>query len=702
MRYEDRPKVLQKIIDKFGTEHVARVLAVVTNDKLGAIDDIGRAFAFKWVKEYGKDTKELKLQKREIQHSGLPKEEKKEKVDKINEQIKNIDDYNAKLNNPYSLSNVSKMKKLVKSNPEEFKEKYPEIEKYIDGITCAKLSLSKHAAGYCVSNINLFEEYGIMYNDGEIVSQLQMDEMHDVNLVKYDLLVLKSISVLQQICDYVGIKYPRSYEIDWNDMDVWDDLANDCIAIPQFEGNQASNMVATMKPRNVEELAIINAALRPAGASYRDDLCKRIQHHSPNPDVDEFLKSTYGVMPFQENLMQFLVRFCGMSGSESDSMRRLISSKNHEKINEAIPKIIDGYCAHRDLPRAQAEKEAEEYVQVIKDAGSYAFNKSHALGYSMIGYVFAYMKHYHSEEFITAFLNYAANEEDIQNGTKLAQLKNIKILEPVFGKARAEYSYDSEQHIIYKGIGSIKFLNNKIGEQLYKIGQTRYNNFFDVLKAINENTSVNSKQLDILTKLDFFKNYDNSKKILLYIDIFNNKLKCGGATYVNKSTINNDTLWSIITANTNNTPDVERVRLILNDGTNYYNKILDDITFLIQSTNIKDFSFKDKIAFQQEYLGYMNIRTNKNEDRPKLYVTKIQPLIAKKGKSAGKCWSRIIHTYSLGSGKQGEFWMLESTYQNGYHFQEGDIIYAPLQNLKQEEYNGSKQWWIKKYDMVIG
>ena len=75
MRYEDRPKVLQKIIDKFGTEHVARVLAVVTNDKLGAIDDIGREFAFKWVKEYGKDTKELKLQKREIQHSGLPKEE---------------------------------------------------------------------------------------------------------------------------------------------------------------------------------------------------------------------------------------------------------------------------------------------------------------------------------------------------------------------------------------------------------------------------------------------------------------------------------------------------------------------------------------------------------------------------------------------------------------------------------------------------
>ena len=238
LRYEDRPKVLQKIVDKFGIEHVARVLAVVTNDKLGAIDDIGRAYAFKWTKEHGQDTKELKLQKREIQHSTLPKEEKKIKVDEINEEIKRIDALNAKLNNPYSLNNVADMKKLIKDNPEEFKKKYPEIDKYIDGITCAKLSLSKHAAGYCVSNTNLVEEYGIMYNDGEIVSQLQMDEMHDVNLVKYDLLVLKSISVLQQICDYIGIKYPRSYEVDWNDEAVWDDLAKDCTAIPQFEGKR--------------------------------------------------------------------------------------------------------------------------------------------------------------------------------------------------------------------------------------------------------------------------------------------------------------------------------------------------------------------------------------------------------------------------------------------------------------------------------
>lgn len=80
--------------------------------------------------------------------------------------------------------------------------------------------------------------------------------------------------------------------------------------------------MSTMHPNNVIELASINAAIRPAGASYRDDLVHRVPHHSSNPAVDEMLKETGSFMVYQENIMEFLVKFCGFSGSESDTIRR--------------------------------------------------------------------------------------------------------------------------------------------------------------------------------------------------------------------------------------------------------------------------------------------------------------------------------------------------------------------------------------------
>ena len=459
--------------------------------------------------------------------------------------------------------------------------------------------------------------------------------------------------------------------------------------------NQAANMVSTMKPRNVEELAIINAALRPAGASYRDDLCKRIQHHSPNPEVDEFLRPTYGVMPFQENLMQFLVRFCGFSGSESDSMRRLISSKDHKKIEEAIPKIVDGYCEHRDLPRAQAEKEAQEYVQVIKDAGSYAFNKSHSLGYSMIGYVFGYMRYYHPEEFICAFLNYAANDDDITNGTKLAVSRGITIEEPKFRFGQAEYSFDKEKHTIYKGMGSIKYLNNRVATQLYNLRNNTYNNFFELLEDITRNTSVNARQLEILIRLDFFREFGNARLLLRYVDVYNMFLSStkGYIQSIGKEAYKSKILMDIIARNSTETNTRYKIQNMKG--------IFKEIDELLQSANIEDFSLKDKIIDQQEYIGYVSIKTGKPEDRPKLFVLSMKSLKAKKGKQAGKVWARSFTTHSIGRGKSGEWMILENDYQRNGGFNVNDIIKFNPNEMKKEEFAGRQQFWIKNFEIIL-
>lgn len=125
---EDRDEVFRRIITRIGITKTAHVFALGTNQALGAIDDIGRALARKWVNENGKDTKELKIQKRKIQHSALTKEERKAQIDAINEQIKEIDKFNDKLNNPYSLKIVSAIKKLWQSDEQKCREN---IQSYV-------------------------------------------------------------------------------------------------------------------------------------------------------------------------------------------------------------------------------------------------------------------------------------------------------------------------------------------------------------------------------------------------------------------------------------------------------------------------------------------------------------------------------------------------------------------------------------------
>lgn len=692
----DEAYIIESIINTVGDDKVAHVLAIGTNKELGAIDDIGRALSRKWVEKNGKDTKQLKIKKREIQKTVIDKEERKRLIDEINEEIKQIDAFNEKLKNPYSLKIIAKIKEEWKSDKAECRKNHPDIFYYFDGINGIKISQSQHPAGVCVCPLTLADNYGILYSDGKKILQLDMDAAHEINLVKYDILKLKSVKVLKKICDYIGEKYPRSYQVDWNDMEVWDDLANDNLAIPQFESSFSGQLIKTMHPNNVEELAIINAAIRPAGASYREDLTHRIMHHSSNPEVDKALSSTYSYMVFQEQIMQFLQQFCGFSGSESDNIRRAVGAKDAKTIEATIPRIVDAYCKHRDLPKKEAEKEANEYVQVIKDASSYAFNKSHAVAYSMLGYLFAYMKHYHPEEFICAFLNYADNEDDIQNGTKLATLKGIRIEEPKFRFGQADYSFDTNKHVIYKGMGSIKYLNNKVATQLYSLRNNKYDNFFMLLEDIKKRTSVNSRQLEILIKLDFFREFGNARLLLRYVDMFN-KFLSSGATHMYIQSIGKDTytgtMKGIIERHSIETDTRYKVTDI--------HGIFKEIDGLLQSANIKDFPLKDKILNQQEYLGYVSIKTDRPEDRPKLFVLSMTAFKAKKGKSAGKIWARSFKTHSIGRGKSGEWMILEDDYQNGYGFNVGDIIEFNPRQMKVKEWGDKKQYWIKDYNLVM-
>lgn len=131
-----------------------------------------------------------------------------------------------------------------------------------------------------------------------------------------------------------------------------------------------------------------------------------------------------------------------------------------------------------------------------------------------------YLRYYYPTEFCTSFLNCAKNDEDINNGTLLAHSKGCHIEIPKFRFSTSEYGCDPETKTIYKGIGSIKNVSVECGNKLYKLKDNHYDTFVDLLFDIGENKCANKTDMDLLIKIDFFKEFGNINKLLILYNLY--------------------------------------------------------------------------------------------------------------------------------------------------------------------------------------
>ena len=470
-----RHLVYEHIIEEYGYDKTAYVLAMGTISDKGTIDEIGRALADRWTEKHGDGA------------------------------------------NPYSLDNIARIKKEYVENPEETKEKYPDIFYYFDGLVNTTISQSMHPAGIIVSPVTLPDNYGTFWNDGKRILTINMEEIHEVSLVKYDLLGLKNIEIIKDTCELANIPYPKSYTLDWNDQNVWKHITDSPVGIFQFESKFAFDSLKKFNCHQVNDLSLVNASIRPSGESYRDRLLAHEPNKNPSELIDELLEGNHGYLVFQEDVIAFLQNICGLSGSDADNVRRAIGRKQMDRLQAALPQILEGYCKKSSKPRDEAEKEAKTFLQIIEDSSNYMFGYNHSTGYSMIGYTCGYLRYYHPREFITAYLNNANNDDDISMGTQLAETMNITIHPIRFRHSTAKYSCDETG--IYKGIESVKFLNDKIADELYELREYQFDSFIDLLAKL-KTLSVNSRQLDILIKLDFFNEFGEVNKLLKQVEYF--------------------------------------------------------------------------------------------------------------------------------------------------------------------------------------
>lgn len=607
----DREKVYKYIIDRFGNKNVSYILTLGTIQDRGSIDVLAKGLNYKNL-DLVKEIKN-KFDKYFDEFSKIIHEEVNlEELEGATSSSPNFDDYELYMNvirNDKKSKRVTELKELWGLLREENKELFY----YFDGIKGTIISKGSHPSGMIGSPITLYDNLGVFYKDGDEnipISFCAMKAVDFLNFVKFDILGLKTIGILQDTYKLIGKPWEEDYAINWNDDNVWNDMITCNAGIFQFEGDYAFDLLKQFKPHAINDMSLVNASLRPSGKSYRNRLIGGEINKNPSTIIDELLSDNRGFLVFQEDTIAFLQQICGMSGSEADTTRRAIGKKDEELLKEQLPKILEGYCKNSPHDREIAEREAKEFIQIVEDSSEYQFGYNHSTGYSMNGYKCARLRYYYPLEFVTAYLNNAENEVDINNGMKMASVKNITINPPKFRYSKGGYYPNRETNSIYKGIGSIKYCNEQIGEDLYALRDNQYNTFVDLLVELDK-TSLDTRQLDILIKLDFFDEFGGSLYLLKVVELYNNIYS---SKQFSKEKITDTTMLNLLYKYSNK----QTAKLFKEVDTK---SLLNELISTLDKTSNID--IYDRIKAESEFVGYLSYKDS-SYDSSIMVVTEIK------------------------------------------------------------------------------
>lgn len=501
---------------------------------------------------------------------------------------------------------------------EEYKEKYPELFKYVDIVKGTIVSIGNHPAGLVVSPYPIDEWFGLCSTKTNeyMISQINMKEIDGLSFVKLDVLGLDCVGLINDTCGLANIPRITPDNIPFDDMKVWNEIKEDCTMIFQFESPYAGEYIKQLfsdetikniKSKNenftyIELMAMANGAIRPAGASYRDELSKGIYRDNGHKALNDFLSSTLGFLVYQEQIIGFLNQFCGYTMGEADLVRRHFSKKLGTE--EDIPKIKECFIKtmkeKHNVEEDESEKLITNFIQVIIDASNYLFSLNHAIPYSFLGYAVGYLRCYYKLETVTTALNtYEEDNDKCLQILDYANRHNIKILPIKFGKSLSQYTMDKENNNIYKGISCIKYCNSTIAEELMELSKNKtYDNFIDLLYDI-KNTSVDIRQLKILIILNFFSDFGNNEYLLKVNDIFD---KLNSAKILKKSKIEELGIEECLVKKYSNKETATQYRELDNKG------LINAICSTFKNNTL---SIKEQIKAEMEYLGYTTYTNTK-------------------------------------------------------------------------------------------
>jgi DNA polymerase III subunit alpha len=451
---------------------------------------------------------------------------------------------------------VDEISKNIEGDEDKYRKQYPELFKYVDLCSGVITSVGSHPCGFVVSDITIDDNMGLFTTSSSnyVISQVNMKEIDSLNFVKLDILGLDNVQIINEACKLANIERLTPDNVDFNDVKVWNSIAESNLGIFQWESDFANSIykrlfdpkiIENIKANNnnfsyIDLFSMGNGALRPAGESYRDQMCEGEFRDNGHKALNEFLSPTMGFLVYQEQIIEFLNKFCGYTLGEADLVRRGFAKKTGTE--EHIPRIKLGFISTMkekyNVGEEESEKLIESFLQVIQDASDYLFSLNHSQAYSAIGYICAYLRYYYPIEFLTVILNInESNIDKTKDIVEYAKLRNIKIKPVKFRYSKGRYFYNKENNEIYKGIGSIKYCNENIGKELFSLRDNKYETFVDLLVNIADNTALNSRQIETLIKLNYFSEFGGNAKLLDIYGVFGEGKIKYSKTYKEKTKI---------------------------------------------------------------------------------------------------------------------------------------------------------------------
>ena len=418
----------------------------------------------------------------------------------------------------------------------KWREKYPEVFKYVDIVSGTIVSIGSHPSGVLVSDRDIESDIGLcsISTSDYPVSMLDMHGLDGQMYVKLDILGLDNIGVINETCRMLGIDRLTPDNVDLNDEKVWKSIRDDTTLIFQWESDSAQaylkkfmsdETIAKAKEKDqnfsyIKWFSFGNGLIRPSCASFRDDVACGKFYDNGFKELNEFLAPEAGRVAMQETIMMWLQKFCGYSPAESDNVRRAIAKKKGTAtlLPEIEQRFIDYSSTHYDITVEKCKEVIKPFLQIILDASAYGFSWNHSDSYSCTGYISGYLRYYYPLQFLTAAFNIFFDKEDkIVNITKYANKIGIPIKDIKFRHSKADYNCDVSENVIYKGIRSIKYMNEDVANKLYDMREQNFDSFVDVIKVF----PGNSRQLDILIKLNYFSEFGKIGTLLRIVDLYN-------------------------------------------------------------------------------------------------------------------------------------------------------------------------------------
>ncbi len=432
------------------------------------------------------------------------------------------------------INNEPRLQKLIKEDSRV--KKLIDLSLKLEGLN---RNVATHAAGVVIADKKLTDTVPL-YKDASSdlllpSTQFDMYSAENAGLIKFDFLGLKTLTVISKTQKLINKKNKefKIENIDYDDHKVFDLLSTgNTVGLFQLESSGMRDALMNMKPNHLEDIIALVALYRPGPMSniptYND--CK---HGKEKPDylhpmLEEILKPTYGVIIYQEQVMQIAQKLSGFTAGEADILRRAMGKKKRSELEKQKQRFVDGAVKNG----INKETAAGIFLK-IEPFAEYGFNKSHAAAYAIIAYQTAYLKTYFPNDFFAASMTM-----DISNQSKLSEfyeeLKrlNIKIVRPDINKCFADFK--SEENNFYYALGSIKSVGfeailNIVNER------TKNGNFISINDFINRvNTKdINKLQLEGLVKAGAFDNLNTNRqsifnsipKLLLKSkNIFENKI----------------------------------------------------------------------------------------------------------------------------------------------------------------------------------